>query len=157
MEPCCSSYLWRALLSGRTRVCVPKPGRVSIIIKPAPDKLHSPVGPVAHFLQGAPKRFAQLFCSICTKGGTAAGHGRQPCSSSGNVLLLIQQPPGEWVWRRALAESTWGISATHQSIICGLTQSISPSWQLNHRGYHLMVHSGRKLSTESGIELQYKP
>lgn len=41
------------LRNGWTRVSVPKPGRVSVIAAPAPEKHHSPQGPVAHFKQGA--------------------------------------------------------------------------------------------------------
>lgn len=52
-----------ALRSGWTRVSVPNPSRVSVIIKPAPEKPHSPQGPVAHFYK-EPKMllaFAKLF------------------------------------------------------------------------------------------------
>lgn len=132
---------WSALLSGRTRVSVPKTGRVSIIIRPAPDKLHSPVGPVAHFYK-EPEMLCSTFLFPCLS--VQRSYCSRTCPTT---LLLIRQhyilgsaSPGEWAWRRGSAESSWGISAMHQSIICGLTQSISPFWQLNHCGYHLMVH-----------------
>lgn len=51
------------LQSGWTRVSVPNPGRVSVITEPAPEKRHSPQGPVAHFYK-EPKMllaFAKLF------------------------------------------------------------------------------------------------
>lgn len=54
---CRAVFLWLSeqhgsrapLRNGWARVSVPNPGQLSVITKPAPEKHHSPQGPVAHF------------------------------------------------------------------------------------------------------------
>lgn len=144
MEPGCSSYLsrWSALLSGRTRCLFPKlAGWASSSSLPQISCTHQwDQWPI---FTRSPKCFAQLF-SFQVSLSVQRSHCSRTCLTT---LLLIRQhyslhsaSPGEWMWRRGLAESSWGIAAMHPSIICGLTQWISPFWQLNYCGYHLLVH-----------------
>lgn len=133
LAPCVSERQSKriALRSGWTRVSVPNPNRVSVIIKPAPEKPLSPQGPVAHFYKEPKMRvaFVKLFSlSVplpvqslhCRRGHTIEEHHTPPCIMMLSIQHLQLQawlsisapcprlmPRGGWGWWRDIDWELW--------------------------------------------------
>lgn len=144
-----------ALKTGRMRPSALNPGRVSAIMEPVPESLASPQGPVAQFYE-EPKMIHAAAktpppppqpspTSICTK--TAEQRGLTEVLSAASLRWVCPAlacrrrllPGAGWGWEEkhfSWGKSSGGISA----LICGLTNSIKPSWQLDQRGRLLMAH-----------------